>query len=106
MRIFTIFKFYRVSHLHYHVYWCLADWTLWSFTITANPAYMDNHEDVIKWNIFRVTGLLWGESNGYQWIPLLKASARGFYVSFDLRLNKLLNKQSRRRWFETPSHSL
>ena len=25
-------------------------------------------------NIFRVTGPLWGESNGYRWIPLTKAS--------------------------------
>ena len=26
------------------------------------------------WNIFRVTGPLWGESTGDQWIPLTKAS--------------------------------
>ena len=25
-------------------------------------------------NIFRVTGLLWGESTGHRWIPLTKAS--------------------------------
>ena len=31
---------------------------------------------------------------------------RGFDVFFDLRLNKRLSKQSRRRWFETPSRSL
>ena len=29
-----------------------------------------------------------------------------FDVFFDLRLNKRLSKQSRRRWFETPSRSL
>ena len=29
-----------------------------------------------------------------------------FYVFFDLHLNKRLCKQSRRRWFETPSRSL
>ena len=29
-----------------------------------------------------------------------------FDVFFDLRVNKRLSKQSRRRWFETPSHSL
>ena len=29
-----------------------------------------------------------------------------FDVFFDLRLNKRLGKQSRRLWFETPSHSL
>ena len=32
--------------------------------------------------------------------------ARSFDVFFDLHMNKRLNKQSRRRWFETPSRSL
>ena len=31
---------------------------------------------------------------------------RAFDVFFDLRLNKRLSKQSRRRWFETPSRLL
>ena len=39
-------------------------------------------------------------------IPLTKASAVKFGVFFDLRLNKQLSKQSRRRWFETPLRSL
>ena len=30
--------------------------------------------DVIKWHILRVTGPLWGESTGHQWIPPTKAS--------------------------------
>ena len=32
------------------------------------------HDDVIKGNISRVTGPLWGESTGHRWIPLTKAS--------------------------------
>ena len=56
-------------------------------------------------NIFRVTGSLWGESTGYRWIPLTKASDAKIWY-FYLRLNKRLSKQSRRRWFETPSRSL
>ena len=36
--------------------------------------------------------------------PSQKPVARSFYVFFDLRLHKRLCKQSRRRWFETPSH--
>ena len=47
-------------------------------------------------NIFRVSGPLWGESTGRPW--------RGAFI-FYLRLNKQLSKQSRRRWFETPSRS-
>ena len=38
--------------------------------------------------------------------PLQRPVTRSFAVFFDLRLNKRLNKQSRRRWFETLSCSL
>ena len=33
-----------------------------------------NHDDVIKWKHFRVTGHLCGEFTGPRWIPLTKAS--------------------------------
>ena len=51
-------------------------------------------------NIFRVTGLLYGEFTGLRWIPLTKTS------DAELRRNKRLSKQSRRRRFETPLRSL
>ena len=38
--------------------------------------------------------------------PSQKPVTRSFGVFFDLRQNKRLSKQSRRRWFETPSRSL
>ena len=38
--------------------------------------------------------------------PSQRPVTRSFDVLFDLRLNKRFNKQSRRRWFETPSRSL
>ena len=38
--------------------------------------------------------------------PSQRPVARSFDVFFDLRPNKRLSKQSRRRWFETPRHSL
>ena len=57
-------------------------------------------------NIFRVTGPLWREFTWHRRIPLPKPVTRGFDVFFDLHLKKRLSKQSRRRWFETPSHSL
>ena len=38
--------------------------------------------------------------------PSQKPVPRSFDVFFDLCLNKRLSKQSRRRWFETPSRSL
>ena len=57
-------------------------------------------------NIFHVTGPLCGDFTGHRWIPAQRPVTRSFDVFFDLRLNKRLSKQSRRRWFETPSHSL
>ena len=38
--------------------------------------------------------------------PSQRPVTRSFEFFFDLRLNKRLSKQPRRRWFETPSHSL
>ena len=57
-------------------------------------------------NIFRVTGPLWGEFTDHRWIPLTKPVTWSFDVFFDLRLNRRLNKSSRRRWFDAPLHSL
>ena len=56
-------------------------------------------------SICRITGLLCGELTGHVWIPRTKANEVEFEVFFDLRLNKRLSKQSRRRSFETPSYS-
>ena len=63
-------------------------------------------------NIFCFTDPLWGESTGHQWIPPVtdevpsqRPVTRSFDVFFDLRLNKRLTKQTRRRWFEMPSRS-
>ena len=66
------------------------------------------HDDVIKWKIFRVTGPLWWESSGHQVdSPHKRPVMRSLDVFvFYLRPNKRLSKQSRRRWFETPSRSL
>ena len=57
-----------------------------------------------KGNNFHVTGPLCGNSpvTGEFTRPVTK----GFGVFFDLHLNKRFYKQSRRRWFDTPSRSL
>ena len=60
-------------------------------------------------NIFRVTmvtGLLWEAPPVTGGFPSQRPVTRSFDVFFDLRLNKRLVKQSRRRWFGTPSRSL
>ena len=53
-------------------------------------------------NIFSVTGLLCGKFTGHWWIP----HTRSLDVVFDLRMDQQWSKQSRRRWFETPSRAL
>ena len=70
-------------------------WHIWSETY---------HDDVIKWKHFLVTGPLWWESTGG--FPSRRPATRSFDVLYDLQLSKWLSKQSRRRWFETPSRSL
>ena len=66
-----------------------------------------SHDDVIKWKHFPcywtfVRGIYWWlVDSPHKW-PV----TRSFDVFFDMRLNTRLSKQSRRRWFETPSRSL
>ena len=59
-----------------------------------------------KGNIFRVIGPLWGSPLVTDEFPSQRPVTRSFDVSFDLRLIKQLSKQSRCRWFETPSRPL
>ena len=47
-----------------------------------------------------------GNSPGTGEFPLQRPVTRNFEVFFDLRLNKRLNKHSRRWWFEMPSRPL
>ena len=47
-----------------------------------------------------------GNSSVTTEFPAQRPVTRSFDIFFDLRLSKRLNKQSKRRWFETPSRSL
>ena len=78
------------------VYWCMVGQGISHHTDIMTPS---------NGNIFRVTGTLWGvpATGGFS---SQRPVTRSFDVFFDLRLNKRLNKQSRRRWFETPLCSL
>ena len=64
------------------------------------------HDDVIKWKHFP---RYWPFVRGIHRSPVnspQRPVTRSFDVFLDLGLNKRLSKQSRRRWFETPSHPL
>ena len=56
-------------------------------------------------SFFSVTGHLWGEFTGHRWIPLTKGQKCRLWCFFDVGphklRDKLLNKQSINRWFET-----
>ena len=54
---------------------------------------LGEHDDVIKWKHFRVTGPLCGEFTGPGEFPTQRPVARNFDVFFDLRPNKRLSKQ-------------
>ena len=69
----------------------------WHITISYN------HDDVMKWKIFRVTGPLGREFFGHRWIPLTKASDAELWCFL---WSARLSKQSWGWWFETPSCSL
>ena len=58
-----------------------------------------------NWNIFCVTGHLYGEFNGPRWNLRTKASDAEFWF-FYLRLNKRLSKQWWGWWFGTLSRPL
>ena len=54
-------------------------------------------------NIFRIAGLCEGNSAVTGGFPSQRPVTGSFDVFFYLRLNKLLSKQPRRRWSETPA---
>ena len=63
------------------------------------------HDDVIKWKHF--PWLFVRGTTGHRWIPLTKTSdVELSSFLWSARLDKRPSKQSRRRWFETPSRLL
>ena len=79
---------------------------LWYAWVTNTNLSRDhlNMKTSSNGNIFRVTVPLCREYTGE--FPSQRPVTRSFDVIFDQRFNKRLSKQSRCRWFETPSRSL
>ena len=76
---------------------------------SSGPVYergFFHHDDVIEWSHFPRYSPLWGNPLVTDGFPSQRPLSQSFRIFFDLRLNKQLSKQSRRRWFETPSRSL
>ena len=75
--------------------------------ITESMILSSIHVDVIKWiHFLRCWSLCEGNPPVTGGFPSQRPVTRRFDVFFDLRLNKCLSRQSRRRLFETSSRSL
>ena len=77
---------------------------LWNCPVVN--ATRPHHDDVTQWEHFPRYWHFVRGTTGHRWIPSQRPVTRSFGAFFDLRLNKLLSKQSWRRWSETPSRSL
>ena len=75
-------------------------------TFSAGCHKTHTHTHTTHTTHFHVTGPLCGNSPLTDEFPSQRPMTRSFDVFFNLRLNKRLCKQSRRRWFETPTRSL
>ena len=90
---------------------CSGGWLLWidKFTLgLIDPRAIRvswRHADVIKWKRTLLV-LCTGNSPVTGEFPAQRPVMRSFDVSYDLRLDKGLSKQSWGWWFETPSRSL
>ena len=95
-----------------HFYGILRSWTMhWTCTdnlIIVSKLYVSNNVIITSFIRWQQVFSWWR----YQmetfsaFLPLQRPETQSFDVFFDLRLNKWLRKQSRRRWLQTPSCSL
>ena len=91
---------YSVSKIEWKDFlniWCIDSNGL---LMVCRPDNTTQHDDVVKLNVFRVTGPL---VTGV--FPSQRASKPDFGVFLDVKLNRMLNKQSNYWWFETPLRS-
>ena len=75
---------------------------IYDFVSESMGAFSGYHTAMMtSWHekAYRITGPLWGESAGFRSVTW------GFGALFDVIRNKPFNKQSRYRWFETPTGS-
>ena len=79
----------------------------YSYVTNIRSASWCCDDDVIKWKHFpRYWPFVRGIDRSPVGSPHKRPVARSFDVIYDLHLKKRLSDQSRRRWFEKPSHSL
>ena len=77
-----------------------------AWKVVRDIRLIETHDDIIKWKHFPRYLPFVREFTDHMWIPLTKPVTRIFDVFCCLRSYKKLSKQSRHRWFETPSRSI
>ena len=87
-------------------YWYLAPSTYVSVRFCDSACQSRCHDDVIKWIFSALLALCAGNSPVTDEFPAQCPVTRSFDVFLDLCLTKLLNKQSRRSRFKSPSYTL
>ena len=84
-----------------------GNWKWHLIKFLSSRAFERCHDDVIKWKQFTaLLPLCEGNPPVTDGFPSQRTVTRSFDVFFDRRMNKRLSKQSRHRWFDTPSRSL
>ena len=94
-----------IINVHIRVKWLVyvtTNMTVYDTSINCKPIWWRHQMETFS----ALLALCAGNSSVTGEFPSQRPVTRGFHVFFDLRLNKRLSKQSRRRWFETPSRSL
>ena len=72
--VFTGNNVHYVEQLNVPVYFATHLSSVYDGMLMNDDFYNDDHNDVIKWSIFRVTGPLCGELTSHRWITRKKAS--------------------------------
>ena len=93
----------------YIVHWSIRNKIQWNFHLYSGKTRSETRQFMMtssNGNIFRVTGLLCGDSPVTGEFPSQRPVTQSFDVFFYLRLNKQQSKQSWSWWFETPSRPL
>ena len=91
---------HRTMWLVQIVIWLDCHYFTWKSNMTFYMVAPSN------WSIFHITGPLWRESTGHQWIHLATSKYRGLWCFLWCWFKQMVEQTVACRWFETPCWSL
>ena len=102
----SLWRHCNVEYYKYRLFCIFKCIPLLQIMLYPQGCFRKHYDDVIKWKTFSVLLVLCARNSPITGeFPWQRPVTRSFDVFFDLRLNKRLCKQSRRRGFETPWRS-